>query len=383
MNREIALVGPFSQNQRGVIQNGLNQAGLLVNASIHDDVTTVPPESLVAVRGGVRIPATRDDLKLVVSGGRGTANIDPLEGRRIYDCRGENAPETASHALALAIDLYNRKNHEKALSSSDIRVGVIGAGHVGANIALLAHKLGFQVKLTQRHGKGIPTDIDRILTEDQDAVLSESDLIIIAASGKSIIGSNDRNSIGTIGLNGKVLVNIARADAISAEEFNHLRLGPSISTDVWYEEPRIGGEIPVSVRNLLLGSDGLPSVEGTMHQAAQQESSNLAVAIRLANIMENLFKDQNVDEPTSAYSIIQSILSETAATGVQIASLCESSDIRRVQVLRKSLLGMVTDLVGRPVLWKNPEIILPKQGVLHDFVKMIRNGQKDRGTSIR
>lgn len=276
----LSLVGPFTEAQEGILEEGLQNLGLLVQAC-SSDLSLLLPQSAIAVRGGVSVPSNvveQNNIPLVISAGSGTDNIE--RGNFTVDnCPGLNAPEVAAHAMALLMIALEERIENRGQLAEEIlqmRTGIIGAGHIGLNMKFLLRDFGLHADLARSpdnppiHECGIDNNLSRVISDKQ--------IIIIAAGTPSIITLDNIDLLSQA----ELVVNVGRGNALPIDAIKYLLAnGVSYYTDVWPDEPQKGEPISESIRELIaLGA------RGTMHVAAHQTTSDERIAHALIHKLE-------------------------------------------------------------------------------------------------
>jgi phosphoglycerate dehydrogenase-like enzyme len=152
----------------------------------------------------------------------------------------------------------------------DERIGIIGPGHVGTQIAQLAMTLGLNEPLFI--GQNVHPEIQT--ARSMDELLTRCGTIFVATGAQNVICEDQLRSVKK----GQVVINVGRGKAISVEALLALReKGVVVGLDVWPDEPTQGQPIPVSMRQLVEAG-----VWGTMHEAAQQATADSRVAHMVA-----------------------------------------------------------------------------------------------------
>lgn len=368
---EIALVGPFTSEQTEIIDSGLPGH----HVAAYPTANMAPDHSIIAVRGGVPIPTeitTTKSITTVISGGRGTDNIEPSEGLIVGDCRGVNGMETAAHAVALMLSKLNTiYNPHDLLTPQNISVGIIGPGFVGTNIALLMQSMGFlDIRFAQRAGKG---DIDDInVTDSLDDVLATSDLLFVAAPAPGIINTSNAGLIDDTDL----IVNIARGNTITPDALGSLTQRGNhvmVTSDVWHNEPRVGNNFPQDTSSIIHGDYQHNSIEGTMHQGGRQVSCNLNMAHMLTEKLQIILSGRQLPEPEDPITLYRKALSNLGNTLSLNRVIENASDVARVSTLKTQLNTLANRVLkGELVLWAQPAIIKPRVGNTHHLVQQLQ-----------
>ena len=188
-------------------------------------------------------------------------------GVAITSARGIRARSIAEHVVGVTIALARRLPHairaqaahhwaqdELEGPSSGVRVlegarmGIVGLGAIGAEVARMAAPFGFKVSaIRRRSDQPKPEGVENVWTPDRLLdLLAQSDVIVIAAphtpETKRLIGRREVDAMKR----GAFLVNVARGkmidDAAVVEALKDGRLGGA-ALDVFTTEP-LGPESP-------------------------------------------------------------------------------------------------------------------------------------------
>lgn len=164
-----------------------------------------------------------------------------------------NAPYIAEHAVALALALTHKivALHEALKigewfsgsetthlwkSIRDMRIGILGYGHIGKCIHTLIKPFTQEVKCLNRRGE-YPEGVD--YAENLSDLVCYSDLIFLCLPLNE--GTKRIFNEGNIGcLTGKMLVNVGRAEVFDEKSlYSSLESGAILgyASDVWFKEP--------------------------------------------------------------------------------------------------------------------------------------------------
>ena len=169
---------------------------------------------------------------------------------------GGNAIPVAEHAMALLLTatkkiiehdqnmkkgIWMRKNYGETLYGK--KLGIIGFGHIGKEIAKRAKAFGMKIFAINRSGK---TDFDVDFIGDiskLDYVLGSCDYIILALPlTKKTRGLIDKDKLKKMKRNA-ILINVGRGAVIKEEDlYYHLIENPNFiaALDVWWHYPKKG-----------------------------------------------------------------------------------------------------------------------------------------------
>ncbi|MHA1616936.1 MAG: 2-hydroxyacid dehydrogenase [Candidatus Njordarchaeales archaeon] len=218
---------------------------------------------------------------------------------------GGNAQAVAEHALALLFAAVKRVVYHTEKMRKGIwerrkygillrgkKLGIIGLGHIGAEIAKMAKALGMKVYGINRSGK-TDVPVDFIGTpKDLHKVLSEADIIVISLPltkyTRGLIGAKE---LGLMKKNA-ILINISRGEIIDQRAlYEHLRNNPEFiaALDVWWrypkEEERIYQDYPFhELENVIM----TPHIAGFTPEIREQV---------IRNAMENVARYLRGEKP--------------------------------------------------------------------------------------
>jgi len=199
------------------------------------------------------------NLKLIIVHFTGLNNF-PLElikqkGIMLANTHAQS-PVVAEHAVALALTLMGRiiEFHNdlkqgiwnRSIESDDMwtsmynkRVGIIGYGHIGRNIAKLLKPFGCQITGFRTNVDANKDEVADEITSDLKHVINQSEVLFVALpsseSTKKII-SKDL----LMEMHGKFLINVGRGDTIDEEGlYESLKQGilGGAGLDVWFNYP--------------------------------------------------------------------------------------------------------------------------------------------------
>jgi phosphoglycerate dehydrogenase-like enzyme len=144
-----------------------------------------------------------------------------------------NAPVVAEHAFALAMTLMGRiiEFHEdlkqgiwnRSIESDDMwvsmygkRIGIIGYGHIGQNIARLIKPFGGKIRGFRRNAGNITDVYADEVSNDLNYVINNSDIIFVTLpSHESTKGIISRELL--MKMKGKYFINVGRGDTVDEE----------------------------------------------------------------------------------------------------------------------------------------------------------------------
>jgi D-3-phosphoglycerate dehydrogenase len=195
------------------------------------------------------------NLKVLSRNGVGTDNIDMTSASRlkIKVCKteGANARGVAELAISLIFSMVRSIPYSNSLLSQgywkrkigielkDRKLGIVGCGRIGQEVALLALGLGMKVLAYDAFSQPTFTDSSEFEYVGFDDLLKRADVISFHCppiKGEVLIGSNEIAKMKE----GVYLVNTARAELIDESEIlNQLNSGKisGFATDVYRKEP--------------------------------------------------------------------------------------------------------------------------------------------------
>lgn len=179
--------------------------------------------------------------------------LDEIKTRKILLVNTHvNSQIIAEHALALALALLHRtcEFHKdlcngmwygngidyKWHSLQDMRVGIVGYGHIGKNIDRLIENLCKEVLILDRGKERV---LNKIPVSSFEELLQRSDLLFLALPEKPDT-INLINEFNIPILQGKYLVNIGRASVCDEESLYYgleKKILAGYASDVWFCEP--------------------------------------------------------------------------------------------------------------------------------------------------
>jgi phosphoglycerate dehydrogenase-like enzyme len=204
--------------------------------------------------------------------------------------------------LSVANDLFGRDsgiqqirpqaNHSPSYFSLEgKKIGVIGTGGIGQNVARLAKGIGMITLGINSDGRSVPNFDNVMKMESLNRLLSESDVVVVAVP----LTVKTRNLIGRQQLSllkkNSILVNVARGAILNEKDlYEFLRDNPTVRAilDVWWKYPQEGSEkfeqdYPISK---------LPNVLSSPHVADNVlESNEMGSSAAIDNIIRYI-KDE-------------------------------------------------------------------------------------------
>jgi D-3-phosphoglycerate dehydrogenase len=164
-------------------------------------------------------------------------------------------------------------------------LGIIGYGHIGSQVSVLAESLGLKVIFYDVEAK-LPLG-NAHPVKDLDLLLSKSDIITLHVPGSPLT----KNMITEERINkmkkGVILINLSRGDVLDIEAVKRAveskQLG-GVGVDVFPVEPKTKGDVFVSPLQGLPNVFLTPHVGGSTMEA--QESIGVDVALKLVNFVD-------------------------------------------------------------------------------------------------
>lgn len=254
--------------------------------------------------------AAAPGLGLVVRAGAGVNTIDVAAANRhavfVANCPGKNAIAVAelTMALVLALDrripeavgdmqrgMWNKKRYGQARGLHGRRMGLVGFGHIGREVAQRARAFGLLVEAYDPHlTPAVAAENDVELAGDLDAMLGRSDVVSVHVPyGKAthhLIGARELALLK----DGATLVHTARGGVVDdlalAEAVKSGRIRAAL--DVFEDEPA-GSEAQFisQVREL-------PSIYATPHIGASTDQAELATAAETVRIIDEYLRTGHV-----------------------------------------------------------------------------------------
>lgn len=250
--------------------------------------------------------AAADSLRLIVRAGAGTNTIDVAAATAssvtVCNTPGKNAVAVAELAmgLLLAVDrnipdnvadlrngVWNKKTYSQAKGLLGRKIGIVGFGDIGTEMARRAAAFGLLVHTVDRPGRSeraLATMAQLGVTKvrNLEELFTAVDIISLhVPSSPATTRMLGRELLGYV-QPGTVIINTSRGEVIDEQalleviEEKDLRIG----TDVYLNEPAAGtGEFESPLARH-------PRVYGTHHIGASTEQSQRAVADEVVAIIE-------------------------------------------------------------------------------------------------
>jgi len=263
---------------------------------------------LIGIRSKTRLNAAifQKAEKLIAAGAFciGTNQIDMkaanMAGVAIFNSPYSNTRSVAEMVIGLAINLMRRipekdcaahkgiwdKSSEGCNEIRGKTIGIIGYGHIGSQVSVLAESLGMKVVFYDVEPKLSLGNASRITGIDE--LLKISDIVTLHVPGNN----HTKNMIDAAKLKkmkpGSVIINLSRGDVLDVKALRDAVLSKHIGgagIDVFESEPESNKEPFVSVLQ------GLPNVLLTPHIGGStieaQENIGIDVATKLISFLES------------------------------------------------------------------------------------------------
>jgi D-3-phosphoglycerate dehydrogenase len=247
-----------------------------------------------------------EHLELVVRAGAGTNTIDvkaaQINSVTVCNTPGKNAVAVAELAmgLLLAIDrnipdnvidvrngVWNKKLYSQARGLQGRKIGVVGFGEIGSEMAKRAAAFGLSIYTVDRSGRSEAAleriaELDVTTVENLEELFAAVDIITLhVPSSPATAGIIGRELLPYV-RPGTVIINTSRGEVVDEAALlevideKDLRVG----TDVYLDEPAAGDNRFVSdfARH--------PRVYGTHHIGASTQQSQRAVADEVVAVIE-------------------------------------------------------------------------------------------------
>lgn len=204
-------------------------------------------------------------------------------------------------------------------------LGIVGYGHIGSQVSVLAESLGMHVLFHDVEPKLALGNARKAASFDQ--LLKQSDIVTLhvpgSASTKNLINANTIRKMKK----GSVLINLSRGDVMDAKAVaSSLKSGQiaSLAVDVFEHEPKSNNDPFESVfqgmKNVVL----TPHIGGSTAEA--QESIGVDVATKLISFLETG--------------------STTGSLSIPALSLPVQHDAHRLLHIHKNVPGVLSDING-------------------------------------
>jgi D-3-phosphoglycerate dehydrogenase len=223
---------------------------------------------------------------------------------------------------------HNGKWMKDSADSYEVRgktLGIIGYGHIGSQVSVLAENMGMKVIFYDIEPKLSLGNANAVKTLND--LLDQSDIVTLHVPGLS----STKNMIDAEQLKkmkkGSVLINYSRGDVINLQavkssiDENHLR---GFAADVFPEEPKNNNEQFTTVLQGLPNVILTPHIGGSTQEA--QESIGLDVAGKLINFLETG--------------------SSTGSLSVPALSLPVQQDTHRLLHIHRNIPGVLSEING-------------------------------------
>jgi D-3-phosphoglycerate dehydrogenase / 2-oxoglutarate reductase len=268
-------------------------------------------------------------LGLIVRAGAGTNTIDveAASSRSIYvsNIPGKNSVAVAELTMGLVLaldrripdnvaelrdDKWRKSEFAKSRGLMGRRLGIIGLGSIGLEVATRARAFGMKVASLQREGRDLATrqqlsDLRVKLYPDLEAMLPECDVVSIhVPSTDDTRGMVDREFLALM-KDGACLVNTSRGDVVVPEDLLQALDEKALwaALDVFPDEPD-SGEAAFDSK---LAKH--PRVYGTHHIGASTEQAQEAIARQVIKVIDEYCEGSiknavNLAEPMAHTTVV-------------------------------------------------------------------------------
>lgn len=247
-----------------------------------------------------------ESLELIVRAGAGTNTIDitaaTVNSVTVCNTPGKNAVAVAELAMGLLLSIdrnipdnvadlrrgvWNKKVYSQARGLKGRKIGIVGFGDIGTEMARRAAAFGLSVYTVDRSGRSESaletiTQLDVTTVANLEELFAAVDIISLhVPSSPATAGMLGRELLAYV-QPGTVIINTSRGEVIDESALlevideKELRIG----TDVYLGEPGAGDETFVSE------FAQHPRVYGTHHIGASTEQSQQAVAAEVVAVIE-------------------------------------------------------------------------------------------------
>ncbi|MFM7079962.1 MAG: phosphoglycerate dehydrogenase [Bacteroidota bacterium] len=302
---------------------------------------------LLGIRSKTQLTANviQSAPKLIAAGAFciGTNQIDMFhaieKGIAIFNSPYSNTRSVAEMVIGHCITLMRRipekstlmhhgKWDKSAEGCHEVRgktLGIVGYGHIGSQVSVLAESLGMHVLFHDVEPKLSLGNARKASSLDQ--LLKQSDIVTLhvpgSASTKNLVNANTIRKLKK----GAVLINLSRGDVMDSKAVaSALKSGQiaSLAVDVFEKEPKSNNDPFTSVFQGLSNVVLTPHIGGSTAEA--QESIGVDVATKLISFLETG--------------------STTGSLSVPALSLPVQHDAHRLLHIHKNVPGVLSDING-------------------------------------
>ena len=297
-----------------------------------------------------------DELGLVVRAGAGTntIDVDTASARGVYvaNIPGKNAVAVAELTLGLILALdrripdnvaelrgerWRKSEFSKAKGLMGRRLGLIGLGSIGTEVATRARAFGMKVRSLERDRQDeeddVVADLGIDLVPDLESLLPECDFVSLhVPSTAETRGMVDREFLALMS-DGSCLVNTSRADVVVAQDLLEALDEKSMwaALDVFPDEPEVG---EADYRS---GLAQHPRVYGTHHIGASTEQAQEAIAKQVIKAIDGYCEGDvrnvvNLAETMSHTTVIGIRHVDRVGVLSQVFSILRAADINVEQM---------------------------------------------------
>ena len=285
---------------------------------------TVRDADVLVVRTRTRVDASLladSNVRLVCSATIGFDHIDTAwleaHGIRWTACPGCNAQAVCDY-IEEVLDEFQISNFKYQISNPPT-LGVVGIGHVGSLVAMMAKRKGYRVLLNDLP-KGIGVSLDQI-AENCDIITFHVPLTNSSITNNPTYHMCNEAFLGRC-KSGALIINASRGGVVDEQAL--LRSGHPYVIDTWEGEPDLDRNVLEHARLASMHIAGY-SVEGKL-RASQMCLDSIAETFGLPRIFK--FQNTNVSTGDSAPGWLSRITAQLKAHPDQFESLRRNYPLR-------------------------------------------------------
>jgi len=295
---------------------------------------------------------TGKEIGMIVRAGAGTntIDVDTASVRSVYvsNIPGKNAVAVAELTMGLILaldrripdnvallrdDQWNKSEFSKARGLMGRRLGIVGLGSIGVEVAVRARAFGMKVLGVERSDRdegqdAVLSDLGVKLYPDLESMLPECDIVTLHVPATSDTrGLVDKTFLSRM-RNGSSLVNTSRGEVVVAEDLLEAlnEKGMWAALDVFPDEPSSGEASYVSA----LAKH--PRVYGTHHIGASTDQAQEAIAKQVVKVIDDYCDGDvrnvvNLAEPMSGATVIGVRHADQVGVLSRIFSVLRGADI--------------------------------------------------------
>jgi len=348
----------------------LSKRGHDVRYEPHLDASTLPgaiaDTEILVVRSTEVTKETLESagaLGLVVRAGAGvnTIDVDTASARSVYvaNIPGENAVAVAELTMGLILALdrripdnvselrgerWRKSEFSKAKGLMGRRLGIIGMGSIGTEVAQRARAFGMKVRTLERDREeeqdDTVSDLGIDLVPDLESLLPECDFVSLHVPSTTATRGMVDSKFLALMRDGSCLVNTSRADVVVAEDLLEALDEKSMwaALDVFPDEPEVG---EADYRSVLAKH---PRVYGTHHIGASTEQAQEAIAKQVLKTIDGYCEGEvrnvvNLAEPMSHSTVIGIRHVDKVGVLSEVFSILRAADINVEQMANHVFSG--------------------------------------------